>query len=160
MDSPLLLLIFPALLLAYPLYAILRDEKRAKLALERIVTAGFVPTRQYQLTDLIIAIDEPNRKIALVDFDLYIIPRGMDPPVDRDAFSVRKTEVVSLDEIDHLKVHFQSTGYIDCVLVYKEPNHIDSTLRLPIPLHSGDRSTLETMLAAWPTRTLVTRDAK
>lgn len=156
MNSPLILLIFPALLLAYPLYAVLRDKKRAKTSLEKIIEAGFEPSSVFEMMDLIVAIDRKNGKIALVDFSHTIHPRGMEPPVDRGSFSTRLTVVVPADEIDCLSVHFQSSGYIESTLIYKAPNRINSTLKLNIPFESKDKSRVMQLVSLWPTRTVVT----
>lgn len=155
MNSPLLLLIFPAILLAYPIYAVLTNKKRNGIAFEAIVKSGFRPTDTFKMIDLTIAIDRINEKIALVDFDHLIIPRGMQNPVDRDSFSARTTEVILINEIECLKVNFQATGYIECILVFKAPNRINSSLKLEIPLRSNDEATARRLISEWPTKTAV-----
>lgn len=160
MNSPLLLLLFLAVLLAYPLYAVLTNQKRAKNGLAKLVAEGFRPTETFHMTDMIISVDKVGCRVAFIDFDHFIIPRGMSPPVDRGSFSIRKTEVVDFNDLERLEVRIGTTQTIEIVLHYNAPNRINSTKKLGISLVSNDLRRVEKFAATLPSELVsVLRDA-
>lgn len=132
---------------------VLKTKNNARAEYARLVAKGFSPSHTFDMSDEIIAFDNEHQQLALVNYERHVTPRGFDPPVDRDSFSVRSTDVFSFADIESISVKF--SGNVAFVTVgFFQPNTINSKLVLDFQVWRAN-VTVKQMLAAWPAKTII-----
>lgn len=153
-----LLLIVPwALILAYPIYAVIRDSRRAKEEFSRLSHSDFRAAHIFNFSDTIIALDQGRAAVAFTELLTTVYPRAMNPPIDRDSYFYRANAIIPISHIDSIELFIHKKAWASINVKFNQPNKINGTLELSFRLSGYDENKMKQMLVVWPTAHTVQR---
>lgn len=146
-----------ALILAYPIYAVRRDSRRAKEEFSKLPSCEFSAVHIFNFLDTIIALDQDRKNVAFTRLLTTSYPRGRNPPIDQDSFSFRANAIVPILDIDSIDLCIHEKAWASMSIKFNKLNKINGTLELSFWLSGYDENQMRKMLAVWPTAHTIRR---
>ena len=144
MNSPLILLLPLALILAPMLYLVLRDSKRAQTRMSELEAPGFSPDLVFDMSDMKVVLDMKVRCIAFVNVELQVFSGRRE-----SSYMSRLTIREPFSNLDRLDVHL-STNLISITVHFNGANTFNSSKRMSFATAPQSKRAVVSLVDAWP----------
>ncbi|MFO1253212.1 MAG: hypothetical protein U1E77_19240 [Inhella sp.] len=147
MNSPLVLLLPLAVVLAPMIYFVLRDRRIANARLKNALDRGLSPDQVFDLFDSAVVVDRKQGVVAFIAIERAVRPR--EHGIDRDAYMARSDIKEPITNLGALEVHV-GEKLVDLSIHTNEANSLNSERRFSFSTSKASMPAVRKLMAAWP----------